>query len=55
MTLVLFLVINPLARRKSETVRCRDATVSSFVAKLRGEVFAYFQALVVKRHSSMQN
>jgi hypothetical protein len=28
---------------------------SSFVAKLRGEVFANFHAVTVKRHSSMRN
>jgi hypothetical protein len=36
-------------------VNCRDATASSFVAKVRGEVFAHFHAVAVKHHSSMQN
>jgi hypothetical protein len=35
-------------------VRYRDATVSAFVAKVVGEVFAYFQAVALKRHSSMR-
>jgi hypothetical protein len=33
-------------------VRCHDATVSSFAAKVLGEVFACFHAVAV-RHSSM--
>jgi Fe-S cluster assembly scaffold protein SufB len=33
-------------------VRCRDATVSSFVVKFRGEVFANFQAS--RRKASQQ-
>jgi hypothetical protein len=33
---------------KCETVRCRDATASSFVAKVRGKVFSHFQAVAVK-------
>jgi hypothetical protein len=37
----------PWWKRKYETGRCRNATVSSFVAKVRGEVFA--------SHSSMWN
>jgi hypothetical protein len=28
-------------------LRCRDATASSFVAKVRGEVFAHFHAVAV--------
>jgi hypothetical protein len=31
-------------------VRCHDATTSSFVAKVQGEVFAYFHAVTVKRN-----
>jgi hypothetical protein len=31
-------------KRKCETVRCRDATASSSVVKIRGEVYAHFQA-----------
>jgi hypothetical protein len=36
-------------------VRCHDAAVSSFVAKVRGEVFLYFHAVAVKRHSNMRS
>jgi hypothetical protein len=32
-------------KRKFETVLCRNATASSFVAKLRGELFAHFHAV----------
>jgi hypothetical protein len=35
--------------KESETVRRSEATASSFVAKVRGEVFAHFQAVTVKR------
>jgi hypothetical protein len=42
-------------KRKCETVRCRDAEDSYFVAKVRGEVFAYFHTVAVKYHSSMSN
>jgi hypothetical protein len=45
----------PLWKRKCETVGCRDARAISFVAKVRVEVFAYFHAVAVKRHSSMPN
>jgi hypothetical protein len=38
----------PWQERKCETVRCRDATASSFVAKVRGEVFAHFYAFSIK-------
>jgi hypothetical protein len=31
------------------------AATSSFVAKVRGELWAHFQAVAVKRHSSMRN
>jgi hypothetical protein len=40
---------------KCEAVLCRDSTASSSVAKVRGEVFAHFHAVAVKRHSSMRN
>jgi hypothetical protein len=40
---------------KCETVRCRDATASSFVAKVWGEVFSHFYAVSIKRQSSVQN
>jgi hypothetical protein len=36
-------------------VRCLDATASSLVAEDRSEVFAHFQAVIVKRYSSKQN
>jgi hypothetical protein len=42
-----------LWKGKRKTVRCRAATASSSVAKVRGEVFAHFQAVAVKRHSSI--
>jgi hypothetical protein len=42
-------------KRQCEMVRCRDATARTFVAKVRGEVFVYFHAVTVKRHSSMWN
>jgi hypothetical protein len=35
----------PCEKSMCETVRCRDATASSFVAKVRGEVFAHFHAV----------
>jgi hypothetical protein len=40
---------------KCESVRCRDATVSSFIAEVHGEVFSIFYAVAVKRHSSVHN
>jgi hypothetical protein len=36
-------------------VYCHDATASSFVAKVQGEVFAYFHAVAIKRYSSKWN
>jgi hypothetical protein len=36
-------------------VRYPDATVSSFFAKVHGEVFANSHAVAVKSHSSMRN
>jgi hypothetical protein len=51
---MLFLVENSLVK-KSKMACCRDATASSFVAKVRGEVFAHFHVVAVKRHSSMRN
>jgi hypothetical protein len=35
--------------KESETVRGSEARASSFLAKVRGEVFAHFQAVAVKR------
>jgi hypothetical protein len=34
---------------------CLDATASSFVAKVEGEVFAHFHTVVVKSHINIQN
>jgi hypothetical protein len=45
----------PWWKGKCESVRCRDATASSFVAKVRGEAFAHFHAVAVKRHNSVRN
>jgi hypothetical protein len=43
-------------RRRKRSVRwCFGATCSSFVAKVKGEVFSHFHAVCVKRHSSMRN
>jgi hypothetical protein len=36
-------------------MRYHDAIASSFVAKVRGEVVAYFRAVAAKRHNSMRN
>jgi hypothetical protein len=36
-------------------VHCCDAIASSFVAKVRSEVFTHFHAVAVKCHSSMRN
>jgi hypothetical protein len=44
---MLFLVRNSLVKRKYVKVRC-DATASSFVAKVRGEVLARFHTVAVK-------
>jgi hypothetical protein len=50
MTVALF----PRWKRKCGPMCC-DATANSFVAKVRGKVFAHFQAVAVKHHSSMWN
>jgi hypothetical protein len=42
-------------KKKCETVRCSEVTASSFVAKVRGEVFTYFHAVATKWYSSMRN
>jgi hypothetical protein len=52
---MLCLVTCPLWRRKCGTVRCYDATASSFVAKVQGEVFSHFHTFTVEDHSSMRN
>jgi hypothetical protein len=44
----------PWWERKYETVCCCNATDSSFVAKVRGEILVHFHAVAVKRHSSMK-
>jgi hypothetical protein len=36
-------------------VRCRDAAASSFLAKVRAEIFAHIHAVAVKRDDSMRN
>jgi hypothetical protein len=36
-------------------VRCHDATASSFVTKVWGEVLAHSHAVAIKHHSIMQN
>jgi hypothetical protein len=36
-------------------VRFLDATASSFVAKVRGEVFTRFHVVAMKRQSSVRN
>jgi hypothetical protein len=46
-TVILSLVKNSVMKRKCET---NDATASSFVAKVWGEVFANFHAVALKRH-----
>jgi hypothetical protein len=52
---VLFLLKDsPVKKRKFETVGCLDATTSSFVAKVSGEVFSNFHAVTAKRKSSTQ-
>jgi hypothetical protein len=45
---------NSLMKRKFEVVLCRDATVSSFVAKVCAEVFSCFHAVTMKRPCSME-
>jgi hypothetical protein len=42
-------------RKKFEMVCSHDATASSFVAKVQGEVIAHFHSMGIKHHSSMQN
>jgi hypothetical protein len=44
-----------LVKSKCETVRCRDLTLSSFVAKVRGEVFEHYHAVPVNLHGTMRN
>jgi hypothetical protein len=42
-------------KRKCETVCYHDATASSSVASVQGEVFAHFHAVTVKHHSRTRN
>jgi hypothetical protein len=39
----------PWWKRKCETAHCHDATASSLVAKVRGEVFTHFYTVSVQR------
>jgi hypothetical protein len=55
MAAMLFLVKKFSGGKKSVRLRCRDATASSFVAKVWGEVFTHFQAVAIKCHSSTCN
>jgi hypothetical protein len=52
---MLVLIKNSLVKKEVAKVCCRDAGASSCVAKIRGKVFAYFHAVVVKSHSNMRN
>jgi hypothetical protein len=56
-TTVMLLLVNkfPGEKRKRKTVHCHDATASSFVTKVWGEVFSHLHAVTVHCHSSMQN
>jgi hypothetical protein len=45
---MLFWLKHSLVKRKCETTRCHDATASSSIAKVRGEVFAHFHAATIK-------
>jgi hypothetical protein len=42
-------------RRKCETGRCHGEAARSVFAKFRGDVFARFHAVVVKRRSGTRN
>jgi hypothetical protein len=52
---MLFLAKNFLVKRKCETERCHDATASSFVAKVLGEILSHFHSVALECHSSMRN
>jgi hypothetical protein len=45
----------PWCQKGNVRLRFRDATDTFFIAKVRGEVFAHFYTVAVKRHSSMRN
>jgi hypothetical protein len=52
---ILFVVKNSLLKKRNcEVVRFLDATASSFVATVRGEIFAYFHEVATKRHNSVR-
>jgi hypothetical protein len=55
MTIMLFLVEKFPGEKGSVMVCCREATASSFVAKVLGKVFTHFHAVAVKRHSTTHN
>jgi hypothetical protein len=46
-----------ISDKKNSVVRrcCLDATASSFVAKVRGEVFAHVYIVPIKRHNNLRN
>jgi hypothetical protein len=48
-------VKNSLVKKGSEMVHCRDEIASSFVAKVRCEVFPHFYAVLVKHDNSIRN
>jgi hypothetical protein len=52
---MLFLVKKFPGDKGCETVGCHDATTSSFLAKVWGEVSAHFHTVTVKHHSRMWN
>jgi hypothetical protein len=54
-TVLLLSVKNSRWKRKYEIVCCRDATAISFVAIVRGKVFAHYHTVAEKHHSSMRN
>jgi hypothetical protein len=45
----------PRKERMFEKVRFRNATASSFVAKVRGGGFSHFHTVAVRGNSSMRN
>jgi hypothetical protein len=47
---MLFLVKNDPGEKESEMACCHYTTATFFAAKVRGEVFAHFHAVAVKRH-----
>jgi hypothetical protein len=55
MTVMLLLLKNSQVKKGSEMVHCYDAAASSFVAKVRCDVFAHFKAVTVEHYSSLQN